>query len=77
MGSLEWSQEQMAFHFSMPGDKDAPGWEVVIGGILFDTSSAFISFLNNNWKERQKLPASEVRKMYDTWSMIQEEKRNG
>jgi hypothetical protein len=71
-GALEWSQDQMAFHFSRPGDREAPGWDVVIENIHFDTSSAFITFLNYNWKERQKLPASEIRKMFDTWMLTQE-----
>lgn len=67
----------MAFHFSRPGDREAPGWDVVVENIHFDTSSAFIEFLNNNWKERQKFPASEIRKMYDAWVLTQEGNTNG
>lgn len=71
-GALEWSQDQMAFHFSRTVDREVPGWDVVVGNIHFDTSSAFITFLNYNWKERQKLAASEIRKMYDAWMLIQD-----
>ena len=71
-GNLEWSQSQMAFHFSRPGDRDAPGWDVVISNIPVDTSSAFIGFLNHNWRERRDLTASEIRKMYDAWALTQE-----
>ena len=67
----------MAFHFSRPGDREAPGWDVVIENIHFDTSSAFITFLNYNWKERQKLAAIEIRKMYDAWVLTKEGNRNG
>lgn len=62
----------MAFHFSEHDDKRVDGWDSVIENIPFETSSAFIVFLNYNWKERQKLPASEIRKMFDTWMLTQE-----
>ncbi len=66
----------MAFHFSSPSEK-VDGWDTVIENIPFDTSSAFIEFLNYNWKERQKLAASEIRKMYDAWVLTQEGNTNG
>ena len=75
-GTLEWNQSQMAFHFSSPSEK-VDGWDTVIENIPFDTSSAFIEFLNENWKERQKLAAIEIRKMYDAWVLTKEGNRNG
>ena len=76
-GTLEWNQDQMAFHFSSPSEK-VDGWDTVIENISFDMSSAFIEFLNYNWKERQKLPASEIRKMFDVWMLTRKgEVENG
>ena len=75
--TFEWSPDQMAFNFSMPGDKKVDGWDVVIENIPFYTATEFIVFLNENWKERQKLPASEIRKMFDAWVLTKEGNRNG
>jgi len=69
-GTLEWSQSQMAFHFSEPGDKKIVGWDPVAEDISSDVSAEFISFLNHNGRERQRLPASEISKMFTSWRLL-------
>lgn len=72
-GTLEWSQEQMSFHFSAPGDKRISGWEPVAEGIDSNVSAGFINFLNHNWKHRQPLRATEIGEFFTTWRLLKEE----
>ena len=66
-GRLEWNRDQMAFHFSKYDDKRITGWDVVAEDISSALSSAFITSINNNWKERQPLTVSEIEDMFHAW----------
>jgi hypothetical protein len=66
-GRLEWSKDQMAFHFAEHEDKRIAGWDVVAEDISSVLSSAFITSMNHTWEERQPLEASEIGEMFHAW----------
>jgi hypothetical protein len=69
-GRLEWNPLQMAFHFAEPSDKKVQGWDTVVDRVHPGVSGEFISFLNKNWKDRQRLPTSEIKQMFETWTVV-------